>query len=415
MQNYSATLTVTVYDIDHPSVTYPNQTITVTGTGIPAPPAFTITPSSVAFGNQIVNLKSAYQSVEFTNTTKDILRVQSITSSDPAFTTNLAVSGCNQALLPIGGPHCYLFVTFTPTAVQNYSATLTVTVYDIDHPGVSYPPQTIAVTGTGAAPAISLSTTALTFTTTTGTTSAAQSATLTNTGNLPLQIGSISLGGGNPNDYKETDNCGLSLAVGAACTLSVTFTPPSMGSYPASITLIDNALSSPQTIALSGTGTNIPNFVIASALPAAAVNPGGSALFALTVTAQNGASIPAITLTASGLPPGATASFSHSTVTPGSTSATSTLTIQTAPASAAVAGYAWPLLLIFTVLLLRSKARSSIRTLSLLLAVSIGTVTALSGCAGSVHVVQPAKTYDVTIVGTVGPVQQSTTVKLTVE
>jgi hypothetical protein len=54
-------------------------------------------------------------------------------------------------------------------------------------------------------------------------------------------------------DYKETDNCGPSLASGATCTLTVTFAPTKTGSDPGNIT-ITYSVGQTQTIYLRGTG-----------------------------------------------------------------------------------------------------------------------------------------------------------------
>jgi hypothetical protein len=182
----------------------------------------------------------------------------------------------------------------------------------------------------------------MSFTATDGTTSAPQTAILTNNGDAPLTILNIAIGGGSPNDYSQTNNCGTLLAVGANCTISVAFTPAFAGNYPATLTISDNDPAAPQTINLTGSGSTTPDFVVASSTPPQSIASGASAEFSLTVTAQNGATIPAVTLTATGLPPGATATFSQSAVTPGNTSATSTLTIKTASSTVAAGGPAWP-------------------------------------------------------------------------
>jgi hypothetical protein len=58
-------------------------------------------------------------------------------------------------------------------------------------------------------------------------------------------------------DYFETDDCGTSLAPGSSCTLTITFTPPSVGFDPGSILIgyvVGNTTALPQTIFLRGTG-----------------------------------------------------------------------------------------------------------------------------------------------------------------
>jgi Abnormal spindle-like microcephaly-assoc'd, ASPM-SPD-2-Hydin len=85
-------------------------------------------------------------------------------------------------------------------------------------------------------------------------TSSAEPITLTNVGATPLAISGISLAGGNPQDYVETNNCPGSLAAGNSCTISVTFTPSAKGGRPARLEIQDNAQASMQKVLLRGTG-----------------------------------------------------------------------------------------------------------------------------------------------------------------
>jgi hypothetical protein len=90
------------------------------------------------------------------------------------------------------------------------------------------------------------------------TTSSPMTLTLSNVGMAALTIGSITKGGTNSADYAITSNtCGSSLAVGAKCVITVTFTPSALGSRTANITVADNACGSPHVIPLTGKGTEI--------------------------------------------------------------------------------------------------------------------------------------------------------------
>ena len=101
------------------------------------------------------------------------------------------------------------------------------------------------------APTADLSSTALNFgDQATGTDSAVQSITMTNNGELPLDITSIDISG----PFSLTHDCGTTLAPGASCTLSVIFQPTAIGAASGEITINDNAQDSPQKIALSGNG-----------------------------------------------------------------------------------------------------------------------------------------------------------------
>jgi len=91
------------------------------------------------------------------------------------------------------------------------------------------------------------------------TTSSPQTVTLYNAGNEPLTLSSISV----PTAYALSNSLSTAcsstttLSAGAFCTLTLTFTPPSVANYSASLTLTDNALngtSSTQTIPVTGVG-----------------------------------------------------------------------------------------------------------------------------------------------------------------
>ena len=84
-----------------------------------------------------------------------------------------------------------------------------------------------------------------------GTTSAAQTVTLTNTGASALTISSMKVKG----QFGMTSTCVASVAPGANCTISVTFSPATQGSKSGTVTIIDSASSKPQVIELSGPGT----------------------------------------------------------------------------------------------------------------------------------------------------------------
>jgi len=103
----------------------------------------------------------------------------------------------------------------------------------------------------GGSASVSLSSTSLTFASQlVGSTSAAQTVTLNNTGNAALSVTSIVASG----DYAQTNTCGTSVAAGANCTISVTFTPTATGTRTGAITITDNTSGSPHIVSLTGTG-----------------------------------------------------------------------------------------------------------------------------------------------------------------
>jgi len=84
--------------------------------------------------------------------------------------------------------------------------------------------------------------------------SSTKKVTLTNVGTTTLTISSIAITGTDAAEFAQGHTCGSSLSAGASCTTSVTFTPSRIGPAGASLTITDNALGSPQSVGLSGTG-----------------------------------------------------------------------------------------------------------------------------------------------------------------
>jgi hypothetical protein len=119
--------------------------------------------------------------------------------------------------------------------------------------------------------------------------STAQVVTLTNNGGATLTGIAITLGGTNAANFADTTTCTATLAAGANCTISVTFTPTVVGLASATLSIADNAIGSPQTIALSGTGQLGSPTDVVTPNPIAFTTPQlvGVASVALPVTLSN--------------------------------------------------------------------------------------------------------------------------------
>src|SRR3954470_8016635 len=85
---------------------------------------------------------------------------------------------------------------------------------------------------------------------TTQTTSAPRTVTLTNAGGSPVAITDIEAS----DDFGQANNCPASLAAGAACTMTVTFTPSATGVRAGTVVVSTDAAGAGHTVALSGTG-----------------------------------------------------------------------------------------------------------------------------------------------------------------
>jgi hypothetical protein len=86
-----------------------------------------------------------------------------------------------------------------------------------------------------------------------GTTSPPIAVRLKNPASVPLSISAIRIVGVDLPDFNESNNCRHTLAVGADCTIAVTFTPTLKGTRIAAVEIVDNA-PSPQRIRLTGDG-----------------------------------------------------------------------------------------------------------------------------------------------------------------
>ena len=308
--------------------------------------------------------------------------------------------------------------SFATTTLSAGSHSITA-AYGGDTTGSASTSSAVIVTVVAPVLTASVAPSSLNFTAVSGSISATQQITLTNTGNSPLSITGIAIGGTSAGVFAETSTCGAALNAGSYCIVSVTFSPTSAASFSATLSVADSASNSPQTVSLSGTGTPPPGFTLSSATPAGNVQQGSVAGFTITVTPQNGAFNNVVTFSASGLPPGATASFSPATLTPGSTAATTQMSIHTGVATAQ--GHRtslWPVagsvLAMVGILFLPRRRRHQWLTLCILFFSSLGALT-LSGCGGGFASRSSAKTYTIAVVGASGNIQQTTTVQLTIE
>jgi hypothetical protein len=220
-----------------------------------APPTPEITPSPFDFGN-----------VE-----EGVTVTQTLTVGAGASGNNYKIT----SITPPAGPHFSLLPSSTCVVGFVVSATTTCTFNIAFTPGatglleddVSFDWKkkratgslSDHLTGTGVSnPVADLSPASVTFAdTTVGNTSADSPVTiaLTNTGHDVLNISNVDILGDNAGDFTPfTNNCGLTLAIGANCTVLVSFNPTGIGARTAHLDLTDDAPGSPQSVPLAGNG-----------------------------------------------------------------------------------------------------------------------------------------------------------------
>jgi FtsP/CotA-like multicopper oxidase with cupredoxin domain len=186
-----------------------SATVTVT-----APSFIVVSPTSLSFGDQLVGTNSIVRTVAVTN-----VGTAAVTITGVTFTGDFLRSGgtCNGTIL--AGRTCTIGVRFRPLASGPANGQVNIASSDAGSP------HTVALDGNGVAPIASVSPAALVFSTPLNVPSAPQVVTVINTGTAPLTINNVTRTGANSGQFAHLNGCPASLAVGASCTINVTFSP----------------------------------------------------------------------------------------------------------------------------------------------------------------------------------------------
>lgn len=257
---------IAILDIDftRQSVPYLSQS-GLSGTGLA--PAFSASPSPVNFGTEDVGDTTPPTTVTVTNTGTAALNfgpaAVSIVGGN-AGDFDIDADNCsNQNVAP--SATCTVDVTFSPSASGSRTSSLRFTS------NAASSPNDVTLNGTGAtAPGFSAAPDPLAFgNQVVTTTSGSLTVTVTNTGNADLVLGpsAVSVIGGNAGDFDiDLDGCSnQNIAPSATCDVDVTFTPSATGPRSSNLRFVTNAASSPDDVALTGTGVNAnaPAFSVA--------------------------------------------------------------------------------------------------------------------------------------------------------
>ncbi len=200
----------------------------------------TLSPTSLSFGSQAVGYTSASKTITVSNTGTAALTIARVAAS----TGWIETDSCAGATLAPGGT-CTVQVSFAPATATAQTGTLQ--VYGNTLGG--YASAALSGTGTGT-PAVAVSPASLNFAdTAVKATSAAQTVTVTNNGNLPATLQAPSV---TSDFHLSASTCGTSLAVGASCALSVTFTPTGTSLRAGLLQLADNVGT--HSVTLNGNG-----------------------------------------------------------------------------------------------------------------------------------------------------------------
>src|SRR6185437_7319471 len=178
------------------------------------------------------------------------------TGTQPTITGNSDFTLTSQPCTGAISTHCDPVVKFTPTGSGLETATVTFT------DDATGSPQTVAVSGTGvpATPTLSVSPASVNFgSVLVHTTSSSGPIVLTIASGPVTFTGTPSLSGANAADFALASNTCSGTVSAASCQTVVSFTPSLVAAESATLTYVDNATGSPQTVSLSGTGYLAPH------------------------------------------------------------------------------------------------------------------------------------------------------------
>lgn len=241
------------------------QFVTLIGMGEPAPNhgAISLGVETLDFGIRTVNRgeSTQYLSIFVPYPTSPPVTVNAlrITGADAAdFSVGYSSCGPNN---PGGGGTCLVGVQFHPSSVGPLTADL-----QVDSNGCPCQPVQLTGVGQAASTAISLSASTVNFGPVNVETWTSQRFSLVNSGDIPLTIKKVTLGGTDAQDFSIAGNfCGVPLPPEATCDLVIAFRPSKSGTRSATLTVADSASATNAAVLLTGTGQTIPYYMAVSA------------------------------------------------------------------------------------------------------------------------------------------------------
>jgi hypothetical protein len=226
------------------------STANLTGIGT----AITLSGVPVNFGAQLVKTTSATKTVTVTNTGSSAITMGTITLNE---TTDFAIKSNNcpaSGKTLAGGASCQIGLTFTPSSTGAKKGA--VIIKDSDPTS----PQIAGVSGTGTSNVV-LSPSSINFgTDPVGVLSAVTTITLINNTGVQITLGNPAVTvttGFVINKGKTTCTNGLAIAASGTCAIGVQFQPKVIRYQTGTLSVADSDSTSPQTVALSGTGISI--------------------------------------------------------------------------------------------------------------------------------------------------------------
>src|SRR6202050_1670823 len=219
----------------------PNSPMTVALTGVGTQAGLGVSPAAVNFKGVVVG-SSGTATLNLSNTGSAAVTISQASVTGTGFT----ISGLAAGLTIQPGQNSSFTAQFQPTSTGSASGNISISSNSPNSP------MTIALTGTGTQPEIGAIPSSAPFGNVTVGNTNSPTITLTNGGTANLIISQGSVSG---NGFKITGlSTPLTIQPGTNATFNAVFTPTGAGKVTGSISLANDAPSSPYTIALSGTG-----------------------------------------------------------------------------------------------------------------------------------------------------------------
>ena len=247
--------------------------------GAASPSFLTLNPAALDFGTLLLG-NTGTLPLQITNTGTNPVTFNTVSATGD-YTASSGSCPTPGGTLPIASS-CTLQISFTPTAIGTRAGTLSLATSATNVPLIA------ALTGIGVQSHLQIAPATLNFGNIAVGSPAILSFTLTNTGNAPITGIALAT---SPGDYAITLPCNLTtLAPGAACPITVTFTPTAIGLRTANLTITSSATSSPDLVPLTGTGIVNGTFTLTvngAATSATSVPSGRPAIYNLTLAPLN--------------------------------------------------------------------------------------------------------------------------------
>lgn len=191
--------------------------------------------------------------VRSTSTNGDTVTIATMTVGSP-FAVTSGTNACADGTVLAPNATCIIYVVHSPQqAASNNTSTLVVR-HNAPNTNTA---TNITVSSSATQSTVNPTTAALDFGSVQQGVPTQRTQTVTNSGNNTLNFSSFAFSGTGAGDY-AVSGCTGAVNAGSSCSLTVTFTPSTTGSRPASLVAASDASNGALTVTLAGTGVALP-------------------------------------------------------------------------------------------------------------------------------------------------------------